>query len=86
MSHPAAGFGAIHQGGRGHSQRGRTNENAAEDILVVQVRRLGKVFRDVSELAARRALIATWQRAYPAGPHGRAAATMATPSLRREIS
>ena len=35
----------------------RTHDNAADGVLVVQVRRLRTIYRDISELAAREALV-----------------------------
>jgi hypothetical protein len=52
MSHPAGDLGAIHDAGSGPLE-GCTDEDAADGILVVQVRRLRAISREVSELAAR---------------------------------
>src|SRR6476620_8293179 len=55
MSHSIAGFGAIHAAGGAHSSSEHgIDENASEVILVVQVRRLGAVSREILELSLRR--------------------------------
>src|ERR1700745_2646185 len=40
----------------------RTHDNAADGVLVVQVRRLRTIYRDISEFAAREALVKILQR------------------------
>jgi hypothetical protein len=53
--------------------RGWTDDNAAEDILVVQVRRLGAISREISELAALRALVTFgWVSAAKSAPKAKA--------------
>jgi hypothetical protein len=59
MSHPMAGFGANPRSGRGAtpSIQDGTHENPAHGILVVQVRHLGAISREVSESAAHETLV-----------------------------
>jgi hypothetical protein len=57
MSHRAAGFGTIDDAGGASKHRGRDHEIATEGILVVQVRPLGAISREVSVSAAHETLV-----------------------------
>jgi hypothetical protein len=59
---------------RDHSRhRGWTDVNAAENILVVQVRGLGAISREISELAALQALVTFgWISAAKSAPKAKA--------------
>jgi hypothetical protein len=52
MSHSIAGFGVIETPAGTTPARGRANVDAADGILVVQIRRVRAIFRDVFQLAA----------------------------------
>jgi len=52
MSHSVAGFGAIEMRSWGDPSRGRANVDAADGILVVQIRRVRAISREVFQLAA----------------------------------
>jgi len=54
MSHAVIRSGAI--GGTVNSE-GSTDEDTTDDVLVVQIRGLGAIHRDVLQLAAREALV-----------------------------
>jgi hypothetical protein len=58
MSHPASGFGAIHDVGPTRGIKDTANVDAADGILVVQIRRLGTISREIFQLAPCAALIA----------------------------
>jgi hypothetical protein len=60
MSHPLAGFGANPRRGWAIPARGWINENAADGILVVQVRHLRAISRKISQLASLEALMTPW--------------------------
>src|SRR6266852_3881361 len=73
MSHSVAGFGAIEMRSWGDPSRGRANVDAADGILVVQIRRVRAISREVFQLAAalitlRGAHMRQWRVGLPA--HG----------------
>ena len=74
MSHSIPGFGAIQDAAGANSQhRGQADENPTDGILVVQVRRLGTISREISELAALPALVTFgWVSAAKSAPKAKA--------------
>src|SRR5229473_5879509 len=57
MSHPVPGFGAIDDEGPRSGHKDTANVDAADGILVVQIRRLGTISREILQPAACAALI-----------------------------
>jgi len=44
------------------SSEGSTDEDTTDDVLVVQIRGLGTIYRDVLQLAAREAIVTARER------------------------